>query len=147
MKPSPKTIERLLKKFEALRIACEVEAALPPPPTARQVVFAAAAVGLRGETLNFDNRDSQANIGTSGRNADTSTMTAKPPSLAKLAEIYGCSRQRLHTLGKLYGRPVLTDPDALAIAIDCHERQPIFKALADTAERQRIKSQISQLQS
>ena len=116
-----------------------------PPVNVRKIVFEAAAAGLRGETLNFDNRDSQANIGTSGRNADTSTMTAKPPSLAKLAAIYKCSRQRLHALSKTYGRPILTDPDALAIAIDCHERQPIFKALADPAERKRIKSLISQL--
>ena len=73
-------------------------------------------------------------------------MTAtKYPSLAKLAAVYGCTRQRLHALGKHYGRPVLTDPDALAIAINCHERQPIFKALADPAERKRISLEISKL--
>ena len=73
-------------------------------------------------------------------------MTAtKPLSLAKLATVYGCTRQRLHALGKQYGRPVLLDPNALAIAIDCHERQPIFKALADPATRQRIKEQIAKL--
>ena len=70
-------------------------------------------------------------------------MTVKPPSFARLSPIYQVSRQRLYQVAKQFGRPALLDPDALFFAIG--QRQPIVKALANAAERKRIKSQISKL--
>ena len=74
-----------------------------------------------------------------------SIVTVKPPSFARLSPIYQVSRQRLYQVAKQFGRPALLDPDALFFAIG--QRQPIVKALSDPAQRRRIKSQISKLQS
>ena len=71
-------------------------------------------------------------------------MTAtRPPSFAKLARVYQVSRQRIHQLAKQFGRPVVSDPDALQYAIHC--KQPIIRILSDPAERQRIATEISTL--
>ena len=74
------------------------------------------------------------------------------PSLARLAEIYPVSRQRLFQVAKQYGRKTLLDPDELAAKM----LPDVFKATApsllidclrDPGERLRITAELRQLQS
>jgi len=73
-----------------------------------------------------------------------------PLSLAKLATVYGVSRQRLHQVSKSYGRKILLDPDRLAAKMlpqvfQSPSPSALVDALRDPAERQRIKASIQQL--
>ena len=91
---------------------------MTPSPSARQIIGQAAAQAWRGQL-------------------------PKQPSLAGLGRCYGVSRQRVHQLVKQFGRPTLTDPEALFYAVA--NKQPIVRILASPAERKRIAAEISQL--
>ena len=69
------------------------------------------------------------------------------PSLESLAEIYPCSRQRLHQLAQTWGREILCDPEMLARVLtkQAQQKTPLLTALADPAERQRIAAKIKNL--
>jgi len=87
-------------------------------PSVRQIVNQAAALAWRGQL-------------------------PKQPSLAGLGRCYGVSRQRIHALAKQFGRPTVSDPQALFYAVA--NKQPIVRVLADPAERKRIAAEISKL--
>jgi len=120
-----------------------------------QIICEAAAIAFRGEPPAVTSQLSERELARIAKIATKfdiratghtiRPMPAKQPSFATLASVYQVSRQRLHQLAKTYGKPAVLDPSALFFAIHC--RQPIIKILSDPVERQRIKEEISKLQS
>jgi len=137
--PSKRTIARLLKRCSDLRAEIARLDALPPRPSAYEIIAEAARSVFAGEV----EPPVAPKVDIRATHPKVNPMPAKSPSFAALGRIYKVSRQRLQILAKQYGKPVLLDPNALQYAIHC--KQPIIRILSDPAERKRIKSEISKL--